>query len=312
MQNFNDLGFGAKINSKNRRLINPDGSFDVRRVGIGLRDIHPYQFLITIPWWKFFLAIVAIYLSINCIFALLYVMVGMESLSNSPVDGTFGEQFSHSFFFSAQTLTTVGYGATAPQGLWSNVIAVFEAMTGIMLFAIATGILYGRFSRPSARIAYSHHALIAPYKEGKAFMFRIVNRRKNQLIELEAQVTLMWYEMIGGEEKQRYFGLPLERKSVTLFPLNWTLVHPIDASSPLWGVSAAELEARHAQVLITIRAYDDTFAQMVHSRYSYKYTEIIENAKFTPMYYPDPEGRILLELDKVGDYERVNSEKPDA
>jgi inward rectifier potassium channel len=301
-----DLGFGTSIGTRAGRLLHPDGSFNVRRIDSFWRSLHPYQFMITAPFWKFVLIISAAYVAINSGFTLLYLLAGPGQLSGEVAGAPLHSRFFHAFFFSAQTLTTVGYGSVSPVGMAANIIAAFEAMTGVLVFAVAAGLFYGRFAKPSAYIRFSREALIAPYRNGlNSFQFRIVNGRRSDLIELEVLVTLMWHEMDQGKLSQRFIGLNLERKSVNLFPLNWTIVHPIDPASPLYGHRPEDLRAMHAEFLVMIKAYDETFAQTVHVRRSYRADEVVWGRKFVPMYYTDDAGVIVLEVDKTGTHQEA-------
>ncbi len=169
-----------------------------------------------------------------------------------------------------------------------------------MGFALATGLLFGRVSRPSARIGFSRNLLVAPFQEGSSLQFRIVNLRSNTLIDLDASVMLMTVEGPPGKLMRQYKALTLERSNIYFFPLTWTIVHPIDESSPLFGKTAAELERVQAEVLILIKAFDDTFSQTVNARYSYRYDEFVWDAKFGPAFHIDGEGQIVLEVDQVG------------
>jgi len=179
-------------------------------------------------------------------------------------------------------------------------VAAIEAMVGLMGFALATGLLYGRVSRPSARIGYSPNMLIAPYQDGASLQFRVVNQRENTLMELDAIVTLMTVVGPPGNLRREFSPLKLERRMVYFLPLTWTIVHPIDQDSPLYGKTHADLERLQAEMIILIKGFDDTFSQTVHSRYSYRYDEIVWGARFTPAFTIDPEGDIVLEVDKVG------------
>ncbi|RMG24658.1 MAG: hypothetical protein D6730_12380 [Bacteroidetes bacterium] len=298
-EEFKDLGFGTHIGANTQRLILPDGRLNVERRENSWGAIHPYLFLVTIPWWQFLLVVVAAYLLFNGCFAMLYLMAGVEQLAGAPRSQALLDEFAHAFYFSVQTFTTVGYGSISPSGDAANLIASFEAMAGLMGFALASGVFYGRFSKPSAKIRFSKQAVIAPYRGINSFEFRIVNRRSNQLIELEAQLVLMWYEMEGEQARQRFFRLELERDRITLFPMNWTLVHPITENSPLYGLKAGELLNRNAEFMVMIKAYDDTFAQHVHARYSYKARDLRWGARFEMMFYTDQRGKTIVELDHI-------------
>jgi inward rectifier potassium channel len=294
-----DPGLTQKFSGTLRRAINKDGSFNVHRSGATWRDIHPYLFLINTNWWSFFSLMFVGYVLMNTVFALVYYSLGPNQLQGADAS-TEWNHFLNSFFFSAHTLTTVGYGSISPKGTAANVVAAIEAMVGLMGFALATGLLYGRVSKPSARIGYSPNMLIAPYQDGASLQFRVVNQRENTLMELEAIVTLMTVVGPPGNLRREFSPLNLERRMVYFLPLTWTIVHPIDQHSPFFGKTPADLERLQAEVIILIKGFDDTFSQTVHSRYSYRYDEIVWGARFTPAFTINPEGDIVLEVDKVG------------
>src|SRR5258706_289757 len=268
-----DPGLTQKFSGNLRRFINKDGTFNVRRQGVTWRATHPYLRLINMSWPAFLTIVFFAYVVVNTLFAVAYFLVGMQGIQGGEAS-TAAERFTNAFFFSAQTLSTVGYGSMAPHGIAANILSAFEAMLGLMGFALATGLLFGRFSRPSARIGFSDQMVIAPYQDGVSLQFRVVNHRMNSLVELEAKVMLMTVEDVGPESKRIYKVLNLERPSVYFFPLTWTIVHPIDRESPLHGKTAADLEKLQAEVLILIKGYDDTFSQTVNAKYSYRYDEI--------------------------------------
>src|ERR1700733_9517256 len=225
-----DPGLTTQYGGNLRRTINADGSFNVKRTGLRWRDTNPYLMLIDTTWTRFLLFVLVGFLTVNMIFACLYLIIGIENLKGLESDMG---SFANAFFFSVHTLTTVGYGNVYPRGVGANLVSAIEAATGLMVFAIATGLLYGRFSRPSARILFSDHMLLAPYQDGTSLQFRITNARSNVLMDLEARVLLMTVDPVDGQLKRDYFALPLERKTVYFFPLTWTVVHPIDSASPL-------------------------------------------------------------------------------
>src|SRR5271169_1139398 len=204
-----DPGLTQKFTGTLRRAINKDGSFNVHRSGTTWRDVHPYLFLINTKWWNFFSLMFVGYVLMNTLFALVYYSLGPNQLqgADAPTDWA---HFLNSFFFSAHTLTTVGYGSISPKGISANVVAAIEAMVGLMGFALATGLLFGRVSRPSARIGFSQRMLIAPYQNGESLQLRIVNRRVNMLMELEATMLLMTVEGPPGQLKRNFKLLKLE------------------------------------------------------------------------------------------------------
>lgn len=302
---FRDLGFGAKVSNQTSRMVNRDGSFNVSRRGLPfLQSLSVYHTLIRTSWWKFNLLLVLSFGVVNIAYALIYFVIGFEHLSGASGSGILN-QFSEAFFFSTQTFTTVGYGRISPEGFLTNAVATFESMSGWLYFAMAAGLFYGRFSRPHARIIFSKDAIIAPYRGGTAFEFRIANERNNQLIEVEAQVLFSKKEHHEGQRTRQFYPLTLERTQVTFFPLTWTVVHPIDESSPLFGATQAHLEKWDAEFLILLKAFDDTFSQTVHARSSYKHEEVIVGAKFDTIYGTDTNGKTTVDLHRIHNTERV-------
>ncbi|WP_461054642.1 ion channel [Spirosoma arcticum] len=293
-----DLGFGTKINDRYGRLINKDGSFNINRVNGSFWDrLNVYNRLITMGWVQFLGWILLFYLVENVVFASIYMLAGAENLRGAD-DRVFHGPFWKAFFFSAQTLTTVGYGHIAPDSFLTSAIAAFESMLGLLAFALATGLLYGRFSRPVAHIRFSKRAVFAPYLDVNAWMFRIINARANQLIDVQVEVSLSRLETKpDGTRYRRYYGLNLERNKVNFFPTNWTLVHPITTESPLHGCTPEQLAETDAEFLILLRAMDDTFSQMVHIRNSYRYDEVLWGQKFRPMFDGSQAGMVTVDLD---------------
>jgi inward rectifier potassium channel len=298
----NDLGFGTKICTAGGRLIQRDGSFNVERRG--LLAWTPYQSLVEMSWPKFLSLVGLAYLLINAFFGLLFYCCGSDGFNGLQAGGE-SAQFLQLFFFSIQTFTTVGYGSVSPISLEANIIASINAFVGLLAFALATGLLFARFAKPKSHILFSKQALIAPYKDGWSFQFRIVNLRSNNIINLEAIVSMTWVETPDGVTVRRFAPLELERSKVSLFPLNWTLVHPIDAKSPLYEKTAEELQKMNAEFLILISGFDDTFAQQIHDNGSYLAEEVIWEAQFEPMYYSQ-DGRTVLELDKINAMGKLN------
>jgi inward rectifier potassium channel len=298
-----DPGLTTQFSGELRRTINADGSFNVKRTGLKWRDANPYLMLIDTTWPRFLLIVTAAFLAINVIFAGLYLLVGIEHLRGLESDMS---GFSNAFFFSFHTLTTVGYGNVYPEGAMANTVSSLEAASGLMVFAIATGLLYGRFSRPSARIVYSKNAIIAPYQDGTSLQFRVANARRNTLMNLEARVLLMIVDGADGGLKRNFINLPLERPSIYFFALTWTIVHPIDSASPFFGKTREDLAKLSAEVLILIQGFDDTFSQQVHSRYSYRHDEFVWGAKFIPSFKVDSGGSLVVEVDRIDELKLVS------
>jgi len=301
-----DLGFGPQPVIKNQQLINKDGSPNVKRVGLPFfNTANNYHTLITMSWAKFWIMVVSGYALLNVIFALIYMSFGPGSLDGSSGSTTFNH-FWDAFFFSAQTISTVGYGHISPRGMAANSVAALESMMGLLAFALATGLLYGRFSRPSAQIIYSKNILIAPYLENsKGIMFRLANLRRNILIDLEIEIIFSFNEYVDGKVMRRFYPLEVERRKVSVLTMNWTIVHPLNENSPLVDMTKEDLQNSEASFAILLRAFDDTFSQTVHSRTSYQCNEIVWDAKFKPVFNRDENGRIVLDLSKISAYDLV-------
>jgi inward rectifier potassium channel len=295
-----DPGLTERFTGQLRRVINKDGSFNVRRRGTTWRDFHPYLYLINMRWGPFFGTLFLGYVVANTAFALLYYAIGTNQLQGAEAF-TAWRRFLNAFFFSAHTLTTVGYGNIYPKGLDAEILSSFEALVGVLAFAVATGLLFGRVSRPSARLGFSRNILVSPYQDGTSLQFRVVNLRSNSLMELEVRTLLMIVEMSEGELKRTYKQLRMEREQVLFLPLTWTVVHPIDAESPLRGMTQEELADLQAEFLILIKAYDDTFSQTVLVRHSYRHDEMVWGKQFAPAFSVDDDGDLVLQVSKVGE-----------
>ena len=301
-----DLGLGSRVAEQSRlRFLNRDGSFNVQRKGLPfLRSLNVYHWMLSMSWTKFNLIVITAYFIVNLLFATGYTMCGPEALQGS-VAHTFGERFLEAFFFSVQTLATIGYGTMSPNGLAANILVTIEALFGLLGFALATGLLFARFSRPSAKIIFSKHAVIAPYKDHSAFMFRIANERTNELIEINATVVLTRNEIIEGKPVRKFYPLTLERPQVVFMPLHWVIVHPIDQASPLYNVTKEQFDSSNAEILILLMGTDETFSQSVHARSSYKHHEVIWGAKFSDIFLPSDDGKMSIDLRKIDEIEKI-------
>ncbi len=303
-----DLGLGLKTGPG--RSVNKDGTFNVRRVGLPLfRTYELYHSLITMGGFRFLGLLFLGFLVTNALFAAVYMGIGMEQFIRTGGTGRW-DRLLDAFFFSAQTLTTVGYGHISPNSHLVSAVAAFESLLGLLSFALATGLLYGRFSRPHAQIRFSMQAVVAPYMDGTGFMFRFVNRRSNQLIEVEATVVLTLLE--PDTHARRYVTLTLERSKINLFPTSWTVVHPIDEASPIFGMKDEALRQAQAEFIVLIKAFDDTFAQTIYQRTSYTADEVHWGARFKPMSSFAADGAMEVDATLVDAVETMAVAEPQA
>lgn len=310
-ENKNDLGFGARLSQAGkRRMMNRDGTFNVDRNGISvIKSMHIYHWLITLSWTKFLAIVSLFYIAINFLFAFGYYCAGSDAL-NGEGSNPLINHFWNCFFFSVQTFATIGYGALNPRNYLANWLVTIEASCGLFCVAMSTGLLFARFSRPSAKILYSDNAVIAPYKDGKALMVQVINHQSNQLINLEARVIFsMMEENNNGTVVRQYTTLVLEREKVTFFPLHWRIVHVINEKSPLHDKNHDYLEKAEAEMFVLITAIDETYSQTVHSRSSYRFDEIIWGAKFKDIFEKSSSGKATkVSLKRIHEFE--NAELP--
>jgi inward rectifier potassium channel len=300
-----DLGFGAVVSrASEQRLLNRDGSFNVEREGIGFwQTLNLYHLLLTMTWPRFFTLVIGYYTIANGLFALAYLACGPNVLQG---DIGVASPFARAFFFSVETASTIGYGNLVVTGLVANLVMTAEVIFALISLALITGVVFARFSRPVAQIVYSARSVVAPYQDGKAFMFRVVNARTSQIIELKAKVIFSRFEMKSGVRMRQYYPLTLERPSVVFFPLAWTIVHPIDDSSPLKGLTPEQMKADRAEFLILLTGIDETSTERVHSRSSDVPDELVWNARFARVYSsPRPGQSVTMDLKRFHAIEPV-------
>ena len=300
-----ELGFGRTATTEGR-LMNPNGSFNVQRQRTSIWD-NTYYHLITMPWAWFFWAVLGSFVLMNCTFALLYCGIGIEHL-NGVTAGSFFNNFTQAYFFSSQTLTTVGYGHVSPDGLLANVIASIESFLGLLTFALISGLLYGRFARPQAKIVFSERMLISPYQEGSGLMFRMGNARRSELIETEVQMLLAFNQRNDqGDLERKFYPLEVEINKISFFSLSWTIVHPLNEQSPIFNFSHQDLLDANAEILVLVKGTDETNQQQVHTRHSYTADEMIWNARFRPVITRNERGIPHLLTRQIGEYERIEN-----
>jgi inward rectifier potassium channel len=297
-----DLGLGDRVIQENRtRFLNRDGTFNVHRKGVFERgSFSPYHAILQMTWPRFIGALLFTYLLTNTIFTGLYLLCGASAFP-TLVGLPFLPRLGDIFYFSVHVITTIGESGLTPSNILSKILLSLEAMTGLLGFALAAGVMFARFSNPATKIIFSKKAVVAPYKDITAFMVRIVNGRSNELINVQATVTVAMADENGV---RRFTQLSLEREMILVFPLNWTIVHPIDAESPLYGITTQEEFARRdPEFLVGISATDQDLDKTVYSRHSYIAKEIVVGKRFTNILERMDDGTIVVDPARIHEIE---------
>ncbi|WP_320814364.1 ion channel [Flavobacterium sp.] len=302
----NNTGFGSNSSNYGGRFLTKNGNANVRKDGIGFfESISWYHTMLNIPRWKFLFIILLFYIVVNLFFAILYYLIGVEHLNGITANSNW-EKFGQAYFFSIQTYTTVGYGHINPTGFLASLVSSIEALIGLLTFAIATGLFFGRFSRPSAFVRFSENAVIAPYQNGKALMFRLAPFKNTNLVDAEARLTVG----ISVEENDtivnKFYTLPLEMERINALTLSWTIVHPINEESPLFAFKESDYENIQGEFLVFFKTFEDMYSSTVVKRTSYTFKEVVYGAKFLPMFTRNNQNdKTILHLDKLNAFEKV-------
>ena len=305
-----NTGFGTNASSYGGRFVNKNGKANVEKRGMHvLQRISWYHTMIDMPGWKFILIILSFYVAINFIFASIYYGIGIEHLNGISNSGSEWVKFGQAYFFSAQTFTTVGYGHISPSGFFASALSAAEALIGLLSFAIATGLFFGRFSKPTAFLKFSHNAVIAPYGEITGLMIRTTPFKNTNFTDAEAKMTLGMSVEENGKRVNKFYALELELDKINALTLSWTLVHPITEDSPLYKFTEADFKNTNGEILVFLKTFDDMFSNTVAARTSYTFDEVIYGAKFEPMYTRSTDNsRTILDLDKLNEFYSVNLE----
>ncbi|MBW1297736.1 ion channel [Aquimarina litoralis] len=301
-----DPGIGLSSDKLAKRFINPDGSFNIKHINRRTSISRSYDYLISISWLQFFCWVFIGYIIVNSIFAIIYVSIGISAIT-APTGNLFGD-FLKAFFFSAQTVTTVGYGAMAPKGVVFGVISSIEALIGLLSFSFITGLLYGRFSKPKSSIRFSEKMVLRKHNGQDSIMFRLMSRSTNVMIRPKAEVTLaLSRKSKNAKYENNFYSLKLERNQITYLPTTWTIVHPITESSPLAEFSREDLPDLHGEILILISYYDESFTQEVHQVHSYVLRDLKIDETFVKAFDYDDEGYTILDHDKISETKTFKS-----
>jgi inward rectifier potassium channel len=311
LKSEDNTGFGTLSTNTGGRFFNKDGKPNTIKRGVGLLERYSwYHTLLGMKASKFLLLLLCIYIFINIVFAGIYYAIGIEHLAGVNSGSSF-KNFTEVFFFSAQTFTTVGYGRISPTGFMASAVSTFEAFLGLLSFAIATGLFYGRFARPQIFLKFSENALIAPHKDGIALMFRMSPYKNNNLAEAEVQLTLAISTEENGKIVDKFYGLEMQISKINVLALSWTIVHPITDKSPLWGFTKEDFANTDLELLVFVKAFDEVFSNNVIGRTSYTASQIVYGAKFSLMYHPSADKtKTILDLEKLNDFDSVPLPEP--
>jgi inward rectifier potassium channel len=284
------------------RLVNRKGQFTLGVVKLGVPRLHfadLYHRLLTLSWPQFFMLICLSYVLTNSLFALAY-LAGGDCIANARPGS-----FKDAFYFSVQTMATIGYGAMYPRTEYANTIVAIEAFFGLWGVAMVTGLAFSRFSRATARVIFSRVAIIAPFNGVPTLMYRAGNQRFNQILEAQQRATLIRDEVTSeGEYMRRFYDLQLMRSQSPIFALTWTVMHTIDENSPLYQLTAKDLLEQQAEIVVTLTGIDDTVSQTIHARHSFVASEIVWNMRFVDIILKSPDGG------RVVDYTQFHDVKP--
>jgi inward rectifier potassium channel len=265
-----------------------------------------YHLILRAPWWAFFGGAALVFFTVNGLFAAIY--------SLSPGCVAHVSSYEDAFFFSVQTLGTIGYGGMSPETRFGHVVVSFEAFTGIIMTALATGLTFAKFARPTARVLFSQYAVIYPRDGVPHLMFRMANFRTNNVIEATLRVTVLVNQTTReGEQLRRAIELPLVRPSTSLFVLSWTAIHRIDETSPFYGEGAIEkLREQRGEIFLTFTGLDETIAAQIHARYRYGVDDVMENARFADILQILPDGTRVLDYENFHEIVRAPAKAEDS
>jgi inward rectifier potassium channel len=297
-QKSTEFGFGKQAIGRHQRILNKDGSFNIVRIGLPIWEkFNLYHWLTHCSVPVFVLVLITGYFSSNAIFAAIYTYgLGVGHFHGIETHSRF-DQFFELFFFSSQTFATVGYGRINPATNLASFVAALDAFTGVMYFAIVTGLIYGRFSKPIAKATFAEKAVEAPYKDGRAFMFRVANKLNHQLLNAEARIIASAIVDLNGRQSREYFELELERKNIVFFATTWTLVHPIDEKSPFYGFSEFEFILSEPEFMVQLKLYDEAYSQETFTNSSYRKEDMVWNALYEHMLSTTDDGRNMINFE---------------
>jgi inward rectifier potassium channel len=279
------------------RAPSDDESLSIARVGASdgyLSDL--YHFLLVSSWSRLLVMLGIVYVGSNCLFALAYLLAGDSIQGGRP------GSFADAFFFSVETMATIGYGHMVPRTLWANILMAIESLVGLLGLAVVTGLTFAKFSRPTARVLFSRVSVIAPWDGVPSLVFRMANQRGNQIVEARVHVVLARNETTAeGDVFRRLHDLQLIRDQTALFALTWTAIHPISDISPLNHATRKSLAESEAEIIVSLTGLDESFSQTVHARHSYRAEDIVWGARFVDILSRLPDGRRQVDYTRFHD-----------
>ncbi|MEO0684241.1 MAG: ion channel [Cyanobacteria bacterium J06649_11] len=286
-----------------RRIVSPDGNFNIVRKGVSKFDWDDlYHALLTLSWVKLFAVVGAGYIITNVLFAFMYLAAG------NGIENMQEGNFFDAFFFSVQTMATIGYGAMYPKTLFANILVAIEALLGLVGVSVGSGLVFARFSLPKARVMFSRVAVITPYNGIPTLMFRVANERQSWIMDAQVNVSLVVSEITEeGQAMRRFYDLPPLRNQSSLFALTWTVMHPINENSPLYGINLNEMLEKETEILITLTGIDQTVSDNIHAHHSYIPTEILWNHKFADILSKTRDGRRSVDYNRFHDAVELES-----
>lgn len=280
--NNKEVGFGTKTIGKFERVVNKDGTYNVNRKGLPFFErISFFHWMINTKWSVFFAIVIGCFFLSSAVFALIYDFVLGAAHFNGIESKTSSGNYWELFFFSAQTSTTVGYGRINPATNIASFVAVLDALSGVLYFAIVTGLLYGRFSKPIPKVLFAQKGVFAPYKDGYAFMFRLANKLNHQLQNAEMRVIASLIVDIEGKPVRQFIELELELKEIIFLATSWTVVHAINEKSPFYNMTQDEFILAEPEFMLQLKVYDQSYSQDTFTNTSYRKEEIVWNGLFS-------------------------------
>lgn len=305
-EELRDLGFGRVVAQQVRgRFLAKDGTPRARKYGLGpQRWERFYRAALEATWPSFLAWLIGLELLLNGIFALGYAALGAQAIGGWEALGL-ADPFLRAFAFSVGVFSTVGTGPLHPVGSTANWLVAIESLGGPLAIIAAGGLILARLLRPRSRIRFSESAVVAPYRGGRGLMFRVINVQPGEMSEVRVRVNLAWFEMVDGKRERRFHTLDLERSEVEFFSLHWTVVHPIDAASPLRGVTPESLRESGAEFLIHLSGLEHTFSTRVIARTSYFWDEVKWDAKFADMFVTSIDDILTIDVDRLDRFDRL-------